>query len=276
MMIYNIKLFFVYIYLLMKKKIIFLNKKKNPFFSIITVVKNNENKISKTIKSILKQSYKNFEYIVIDGKSIDNTLINILKFKKRINYISSEKDKGIYYAMNKGIRVSSGKVIVFVNSGDTLKVNGLKYVYDVFQSRKEIDFVFGTVLRHYSTSSILKYGFNRQRLFYNFDFATVHSTGFFLKKKNLEKIGYFNTKFKCSADYDLYYRALIKNNLIGSYTKKNQIVGEVASGGYSSKISFMEHLIEEALIRIHNGQNILFICVIFLNALAKKFFKLIK
>ena len=255
------------------KKYLINKRIKNPFFSIITVVKNNEQQINKTIKSVVNQTYKNVEYLIIDGKSTDHTISNILKLKKKINFFSSEKDQGIYYAMNKGIKISHGKVILFVNSGDTLKPNALKYVKKIFDTNNKIDFVFGTVKRHYTRSTILKYGYNKKRLFYNFDFATAHSTGFFLKKKILKKVGNFNTKFKCSADYDLYYKVLIKYNCIGSFTKKNQVVGEVSSGGYSSKISFFDHLKEETLIRIHNSQNIVLVFLIFVNALIKNIFK---
>ncbi len=251
-----------------------INKRiKNPFFSIITVVKNNDHQINKTIKSVISQTYKNFEYLIIDGKSTDHTISKILKFKKQINFLLSENDQGIYYAMNKGIKNSVGEVILFVNCGDTLKPNALKYVKKIFDANNKIDFVFGTVKRHYTKSTILKYGYNKKRLFYNFDFATAHSTGFFLKKKIFEKVGNFNTKFKCSADYDLYYRVLVKYNCAGSYTKKNRIIGEVSSGGYSSKISFFDHLKEETLIRFHNNQNPIIIFFIFLNALIKNFFK---
>jgi glycosyltransferase involved in cell wall biosynthesis len=246
---------------------------KNPFFSIITVVKNNENQIVQTILSVSNQTYKNFEYLIIDGKSTDSTISNILKFKKNINYLSSNKDQGIYYAMNKGIKISNGKIILFVNSGDTLKPNALKYVKRLFDSDQNVDFVFGTVKRNYTKSTILKYGYDKNRLFYNFDFATAHSTGFFLKKDIFKKVGNFNTKFKCSADYDLYYRVLIKEKCIGSYTKKSQLIGEVSSGGYSSKISFLEHLKEEFRIRIHNKQNVIFVSLIFLNSVLKNFFK---
>ena len=106
-----------------KKNYLINNRKKNVKFSIITVVKNDKNKISNTIKSIIKQTYKNFEYLIIDGKSSDQTLKKILKFKKKIDLLISEKDNGIYFAMNKAIKLSRGEIIVFVNSGDLLKKN---------------------------------------------------------------------------------------------------------------------------------------------------------
>ena len=77
--------------------------KKKPFFSIITVVKNDEKNISKTIDSIQNQNFKNFEHIVIEGKSNDNTIGKILRYKN-IDIVIYEKDNGIYYAMNKGLK----------------------------------------------------------------------------------------------------------------------------------------------------------------------------
>ena len=100
-------------------------KKIYPEFSIITVVLNNEKYIEETIKSIINQNYKNFEYIIIDGKSTDNTLKIIKKYKDKINKFISEKDKGIYDAFNKGISLANGRFICIVNSDDILKPNAL-------------------------------------------------------------------------------------------------------------------------------------------------------
>ena len=105
------------------KKTIIYKKNRKPFFTIVTVVKNDEKNIERTIKSIKNQSFNNFEHIIIDGLSSDKTVSNVLKNKKNIDILISEKDSGIYYAMNKGILLSRGKIIVFVNSGDLLKKN---------------------------------------------------------------------------------------------------------------------------------------------------------
>jgi len=250
-------------------------KKRKPYFSIITVVKNDENNICKTIASVNSQSFKNFEYIIIDGSSIDNTLKKIKKRENNFDILISEKDEGIYYAMNKGAKLSNGKIIVFVNSGDELKKNALRIIKKKFDKKKDISFVFGTVIRNYTKDSILKYGFNKKKLYYNFDFATAHSAGFFLKRNIFLSLGMFNTKYKCSADYDLYYKVLLKENLNGLSTNKSEIIGELAAGGFSSKVSFIEHLFEEIKIRYDNKQNLLLIILIFVNALLKKFFKIL-
>ena len=177
--------------------------------------------------------------------------------------------------MNKGLKISRGKVILYVNSGDIIMKNSLKIVNNEFKKDKKISFLFGTVLRHYKTDTILKYGYDFKRMMYNFDFATSHSTGFFLKKKIYDQIGNYDTKFRCSADYDLYFR-LYKKNLIGSFTKKKELIGKVSSGGFSSRLSFWDHLIEETKIRIKNNQNIFFIIIIFFNAILKYFLKKIR
>ena len=244
-----------------------------PYFSIITVVKNDIKNIYKTIKSIKEQSFKNFEYIIIDGKSSDGTTQQIRKHKKYIDLIISEKDKGIYFAMNKGAKLAKGEILVFVNSGDILNKDALKKIYKKFLQNKKFDFIFGTVMRHYKTDSILKSGFNLNKLKYNFDFATSHSTGFFLRRKIFIKHGMFNTKYKISADYDLYIRLILKNKILGSSTNKNDLIGTVASGGYSSKVPFYEHLKEESKIRLNNGQNFILVMAIFFNAFLKFIYK---
>tara|TARA_B100000242_G_scaffold287333_1_gene254000 strand:+ start:621 stop:1385 length:765 start_codon:yes stop_codon:yes gene_type:complete len=246
-----------------------MDKITKPQFSIITVVKNDEKNIQKTIESILNQTFKNFEYIIIDGKSEDSTLSLINKYKDKINFIISEKDDGIYFAMNKGAKIASGEFVVYVNSGDTLTANALKIIQRKINEKPNIDFVFGTVKRHYTKDTLIKFGFNKKKLIYNFDFATSHSTGFYLRKSKFQELGFFNTKYKCSADYDVYYKMLISNNAEGTFTDKQDLIGEVSSGGYSSKLSFIDHLIEEMRIRFDNKQNFFLIIFIFFNALIK-------
>lgn len=260
----------------MNNKFLINNKKLNPFFSVISVVKNDDKNISKTIESIKSQSFKDFEYIIIDGKSTDNTVTEIQKYKKFVNLLISETDSGIYYAMNKGVKLACGEVIVFVNSGDILKKNALNIINKKFEENKDANFVFGTVIRNYTKDTILKYGFNKKKLYYNFDFATSHSVGFYLKRNIFLKVGLFNTKYKCSADYDLYYRILLKENLKGLSTEKDEIVGELSAGGFSSKLSFTEHLFEEIRIRYNNNQSVLIIILIFINAIIKNLIKVFK
>ena len=84
-----------------------MQKIKKPFFSIITVVKNDEQNIEKTIKSVINQNFKDFEYIIVDGNSTDETQKKILKFKENIRHFICEQDDGIYFAMNKGAKTAT-------------------------------------------------------------------------------------------------------------------------------------------------------------------------
>ena len=105
----------------------------NPFFSVVTVVWNNFSTIERTISSVLSQSFRNFEYIIIDGKSDDGTVEIIKKYTSdsRVKFIS-EKDNGIYDAMNKGIKLSSGNFIHLLNSDDYYSSNDILGVYHKF------------------------------------------------------------------------------------------------------------------------------------------------
>ncbi len=102
------------------------NKKNEPLVSVITVVLNNQKYLTKSINSVLKQSYKNFELIIIDGGSTDGTLEILRKNNNKIDFWISEKDKGLYDAMNKGIRLSRGSIISILNSDDTYYRNAIK------------------------------------------------------------------------------------------------------------------------------------------------------
>ncbi len=243
----------------------------NYSLTVITVVKNDQNNIEKTIKSIISNNNVSLEYIIVDGKSTDQTLSVIDKYKSKIDKIITENDQGIYDAMNKGIKNSKNDIIVFCNSGDFFYDGALAKIMKIFNEQK-LDYVFGTVVRNYTKGQIIKSKLNPERIYYNFDFATSHSTGFFLKRSIYKKIGLYNTNFKCSADYDLYYR-MIKQKYLGAVTSKDELIGNVASGGFSSNFTFLQHLTEETKIRIHNKQNIIFVFIIFFNAILKKIFK---
>ena len=246
-------------------------KKKKKLLSIVTVVKNDVLNIEKTIKSIVSQKSKEIEYIVIDGKSNDGTTKIIKKYKKKIDVFKLEKDSGIYHAMNKGIKFSSGKYIGFCNSGDVITKNSIKILIKNLASNTDV--LFATVKRHYLGKTIVKSGYNLKRLKYNFDFATAHSTGFYVKTKLHKVKGVYDTKFKCSSDYDFYYRILKDQTLKIESTPKNKIIGVVQKGGFSSTLSPLDHLMEETKIRLKNKQNLPLIFMIYINTLVKIFIK---
>ena len=244
---------------LRKKGILKKNKKNLPLVSIITVVLNNKRFLQQSINSVLNQSYKNYELIIIDGKSNDGTVKILKKNNSKIDFWISEKDKGIYDAMNKGIKKSRGSIISILNSDDIYYKNTLKVATNYFNRHQNIDFLFGSVIKYK-----LLYGYRPWKIHWSFGFYSTHSIGFFIRKKAQKKVGYYNTRYKYSSDYDFFYRMIVKYKLKGMATKKNEIFGKFRRGGISSKISFMDYLKETVRVRLDNGQNILLVSTIFL------------
>lgn len=109
--------------------------------SVITVVYNNVSAIERTIRSVLEQSYQNIEYIIIDGASTDGTLELIKKYQERIAVLRSEKDRGIYDAMNKGLALATGDYVLFMNSGDEIYEKST--VKKVFATAENADIYYG-------------------------------------------------------------------------------------------------------------------------------------
>ena len=249
---------------LRKRGILKKDKKNLPLVSIITVVLNNKKFLEQSINSVQNQRYKNHEHIIIDGKSTDGTVKILRKNNSKIDYWISQKDRGIYDAMNKGMKLSHGSLIVMLNSDDVFYKHALKIATSYFNRYKNIDFLFGSVIKYK-----LLHGYRPWKIRWSFGFYSTHSIGFFIRKKSQKKVGYYNTKYKISSDYDFFYRMIVKHKLKGMATKKNEIFGKFRRGGFSSKISFRNYLNETIRIRLDNGQNILLVSIIFLLKYAK-------
>ena len=230
-------------------------KYKRLMFSIITVSLN-QPKIVNNFKSLRSQTYKNFEHIVIDGGSNDETLDIIKKNSKNISFWQSKKDKGIYDAINIGINKSKGEIIGILNADDIYYKNALKIVKKYFDN-KNIDFLFGTVRK-----DRVLHGFWPNKISWKFNIYPSHSGGFFITRKAQKKVGNYSLKFKYSSDRDLIYRMIVRYKLNGCCTKKNEILSKFDLGGISSKISFIKRLFEETRIRLHNNQNFLFVIIL--------------
>lgn len=129
----------------------------NLKISIITICLNCDQYIEKTIQSVIAQIYPNIEYIIIDGASKDNTLKIIDKYRKNISHITSEKDNGIYDAMNKGVTAATGDIIYFLNGGDYFySETSIHDIVDEFRENDFYDILFGDIIRYTDTFSKLQ------------------------------------------------------------------------------------------------------------------------
>lgn len=193
--------------------------------SIITIVLDNIENIEKTILSVLSQGVE-VEYIIIDGGSTDGTLEIIAKYKDRVDVVVSEKDSGIYNAMNKAIDLANGEWICFINSGDMFyDSNVLKNVLPNFDD--ELDVVYGDwEVRYENKKRVLKADKNIENIWKGMIFS--HQSCFV--KKDILKQYKFNERNRITADYELFYN-LYKENKKFRYIP--MIVANVSAGGLS-------------------------------------------
>ena len=179
-----------------------IEKVQNPLISIITVVYNREQYIGETILSVLEQSYTNIEYIIIDGGSIDKTVDIISKYMNRISYFVSEKDEGMYEAINKGLKKATGDYIMILNSDDSLcdkcsienVVSHIDKKYDVFYGRV----VYNYKEKYYPMKSFL---INKKSCLLLRGSIIPHPA-LFVSAKTLEKVNGYNLEYKYGSDYD--------------------------------------------------------------------------
>lgn len=236
--------------------------------SVITVCKNAQNSIEKTIKSVLNQKYKNVEYIILDGNSSDNTIDIIKKYSKknRIKFVS-EEDDGIYYAMNKGIDLCSGSYVIYMNSGDCFYNN--KVLGEInFEGRP--DAIYGNVVRHYENSIVYERYAGRHTLFPMILLGRMPSHQSILMKRELLQKYRFDESYRICADYDLLLRCMRakkKIRYIDMFISRVECVK-----GISSQIDNIDEMRKEDDRSFRNAYPIMFWCFIF----PKIFFRKIK
>ncbi len=186
-----------------------MTKMENPYIdenvkvSIITVSYNAERTIEQTIKSVLDQTYKNIEYIIIDGASIDLTRQIINKYQSYIDIVISEKDEGLYYAMNKGISYAKGEIIGILNSDDIYTEKAVSKVVEYYQ-KTNADVIYGSAQWIEQDKEIGIYRCdNIEELWYR---MAIPHPATFVKAEVYKKYGGFNTKYQIAADYELMLR----------------------------------------------------------------------
>lgn len=203
--------------------------------SIITVVKNDVKNISNTIASVVSQTDKKFEYIVLDGKSNDGTYKKLKFLKKKYNFkLLSYKDKNFYDGLNKAIKYSKGEYIGILNSGDIyFSKNVIKKVLIFLQN--EYDLVYSNIL-YFSGNKIVR-RWKKKVLKNDFtEYFKIPHTSAFIKKKLIRKNNYYSTDYKISSDFDLLLKICNKNTKIG-YLNKNLIY--MKKGGLSTNLQYL-------------------------------------
>jgi glycosyltransferase involved in cell wall biosynthesis len=207
--------------------------------SIITVTYNSSRTLADTIESVLRQTYTDIEYIVVDGGSKDGT-VDIIRqyeprFKGRMKWVS-ESDKGIYDAMNKGIRMSTGDVVGLLNSDDYFTMNDvIANIVPAFNDR-DIDAVYGDIhfvresapdkcIRYYSSARFSK-GWLR------FGFMPAHPS-FYARKSVFDRAGLYKTDYKIGSDYEMMVRLFWRYHIKAKYLKKDFVT--MREGGLSTQ-----------------------------------------
>jgi len=210
--------------------------------SIITITYNSSATVEDTLRTVVSQDYPDLEYIIIDGKSKDKTLEIVEKYKHGIAKVVSEKDKGLYDALNKGIKHATGDIIGMLHSDD-LYANDqvISKVVKKFEEDPSIEGVYADlvfvnrndvnkVMRTWNSGEYEEDAFVR-------GWMPPHPT-FFVKKECYEKFGGFNTELKLSADYELMLRLIHKNKIKLAYL--NEVIVKMRMGGVSNVSFFVK------------------------------------
>ena len=209
--------------------------KSNPKISVVTISYNSSKTIRNTIDSVLSQDYENIEYIVIDGNSTDETTDIIRSYGDKISYFISEKDDGLYDAMNKGIRAATGDIIGILNSDDFYYTNHV--ISDIAEMFifNETDAVYGDLLYvdTIDTDNIRRYWKSGDFVLKNMRKGwTVPHPTFFVKKEIYNRYGLYSIRLKSASDYEMIIRLLYKNKIIVNYLPK--ILVKMRIGGISN------------------------------------------
>lgn len=240
--------------------------------SIITATYNSAETINDTIKSVLCQTNKDFEYIIVDGGSTDET-IDIVKsyeseFSGRLKWVS-EKDKGIYDAMNKGIKMASGDIIGILNSDDYYTSDDiLQTIADAFKCQN-VDAIYGDI--HFIKDGVpdkcVRYYSSRlfSPFWLRFGFMPAHSS-FYCKREVFDKSGLYRLDYKIGSDYEMMVRLFRKHKISSRYVPKDFVTMRTGGASNSNLQSRLTLIKEDVKACRDNGiyTNELFICLKFL------------
>jgi glycosyltransferase involved in cell wall biosynthesis len=226
---------------------------KNPLITIITVVFNGEKYLQQTIDSVYNQSYKNIEYLIIDGNSTDKTLDIIKKNSHKITKWISEPDKGLYDAMNKGIRLAKGLLVGTINSDDWYELNAVELSVNMYLNHKYAKIIHADRFDVQSDNSKKVYIFNPSEFkFKYFNMTYSHPTMFVVREEYENHL--YNTNLKTFSDYQFVLEVYLKYKNPFIHIPKPTV--NFRLGGISSQLGFFEELKEAYLARKMAGMKV--------------------
>lgn len=224
-----------------------ISQPNKPLISIITVTYNAGGFLEQTIQSVLKQTYANFEYIIIDGGSTDNTLDIIKQYENNIDFWCSEPDEGIYDAMNKGIALSSGELVGLINAGDSYLPDALISLVEKYFPSNDLSVYYGDIYRYYPDADIqIKVDASLEDLKYS---MTISHQAMFVTKHTYIKHGLYPVNYKLSADYAYALSLLLAK---ADFKYLSATIAAFQTGGVSDT-KLIQSRIES--IRIHFNLN---------------------
>jgi glycosyltransferase involved in cell wall biosynthesis len=182
--------------------------------SIITVCYNSENTIERTIKSVLSQNYSNIEYIIVDGDSKDRTIQIIEKYKNSIHHFISEKDEGIYDALNKGISMATGDIIGILNSDDIFSnENIISDIAKVFIEKPQLDSIIGNIAFINDKEKIVRVynSKNWKPKRFEYGFMPPHPS-FYCKRELFNKFGGYKKDYKIEIEKKTLFEMFFDKN----------------------------------------------------------------
>jgi len=211
-----------------------------PKISIITVCKNAEQFIEKTILSVVSQTFKEYEYIIVDGGSTDGTLDIIKKYEDKVDVLISEEDKGIYDAMNKGISLASGEYIIFLNAEDYFVNSGI--LERVSRMGFNAELIYGDTLINHRGELIRKPTGKKINCFFMF-IDTIPHQNVLIKRNLYQLVGLHDVNYKIAGDYEFFLRAIFDYGATSEYLNfplaVNLLTG-VSADPKNKKITYSE------------------------------------
>ena len=182
-------------------------KRMERKLSIITVNRNNSSGLLKTIESVVAQTFRDFEFIIIDGNSTDNSVDIIKRYADHLNYWISEPDNGTYHAMNKGIKAAKGEYCYFLNSGDYLFDSTV--IERIVAEKAVADIISGNVLKMRPNNKFRRVSSPETISLHKLCVHSLPHQATLIKRSLFEEIGYYNENYKIVSDWEFFLKALV-------------------------------------------------------------------